>query len=220
MKTAKKQNAESLEEIAKKPLNIGIYVRKFAKNEKNTISVAKQRKRCEIAVKSRNWNVAKVYQGTNSIASDHDAYNQMMSDLREKIIDGITIFNINRIYRKNQDFLEILQMLENFRQDGHIFFSVFESLDNTTASGFFLLKNQIVYDLWYDRDLRDECTTSQGFDENKYIARQNEDIENFQRLAEESGNPNHRVLANNMRMNLLMRKVPLISTKPVDFLFP
>lgn len=217
-KNSKKKNKESLEDIAKKPLNIGIFVRAFDKNEKNTISISEQQTRCEIAVKSRNWNVAKVYQGTDSNDSDH-AYNEMMSDLKEKIIDGITVFKIDRLYRKNQDFLEILQMFKEFEQEKHIFFSAFDSLDNTTPTGVLFLNIQISHDV-YEKELRDECATSLGFDESKYTARQNEDIENNYRLADEYDNPHYLMIAGIMRIMQSYKKVPLTSTKPVDFLFP
>ena len=74
---------------------------------------------------------------------------------------------------------------------------------------------QISHDV-YEKELRNECTTSQGFDESKYTARQNEDIENTQHLVEQYDNQSYHAIVGVMKLMRSYKELPLISNAKID----
>lgn len=125
--------------------------------EKDFFSCESQEEKIKSFVKSQNgWQIFKVYSdaGYSGANINSPALKELLEDIRQKKIDIVFAYKIDRLTRSPKDFY---QLIEFFEQNNVSFISVTERFDTSTLAGR-LLRNIMLTFAQFERELTSERT--------------------------------------------------------------
>jgi len=114
---------------------VGVYVRVSTEEQaKEGISIDAQIDRCKAFCKARGWKVFKIYTdaGYSAGSLDRPALKDLVEDIKNKKLNILLVYKIDRFSRKLKD---LISSLEDLKSKGVNFTSVTEQIDTTTAMG-------------------------------------------------------------------------------------
>ena len=143
----------------KQSKNCAIYTRVSTDNqaEKEFSSCEAQEEKIRSFIKSQNyWKVFKVYSdagytGANTI---RPALRELLRDIKEKKIDLVLAYKIDRLTRLPKDFYQLIEFFEQYNVS---FISITERFDTSTPAGR-LLRNIMLTFAQFERELTSERT--------------------------------------------------------------
>jgi len=125
--------------------------------EKEFSSCESQEEKIRAFVKSQdNWQIYKVYTDTGYTGANlnRPALQELLEDIKQKKIDIVLAYKIDRLTRSPKDFY---QLMEFFEQNNVSFISVTERFDTSTPAGR-LLRNIMLTFAQFERELTSERT--------------------------------------------------------------
>lgn len=139
--------------------NCAIYTRVSTDNqaEKEFSSCEAQEEKIRAFIRSQNnWRVFKVYSDAGHTGANikRPALQELLEDIKQKKIDIILAYKIDKLTRSPKDFY---QMIEFFEQNNVSFISITEKFDTSTPSGR-LLRNIMLTFAQFERELASERT--------------------------------------------------------------
>jgi len=143
----------------KQTKNCAIYTRVSTDNqaEKEFSSCEAQEEKIRAFIRSQNnWRVFKVYSDAGHTGANikRPALQELLEDIKQKKIDIILAYKIDRLTRSPKNFY---QMIEFFEQNDVSFISITERFDTSTPSGR-LLRNIMLTFAQFERELASERT--------------------------------------------------------------
>ncbi len=118
-----------------------IYVRISEDRDGTALGVGRQEEDCRALCTARGWEVAGVYADNDVSAYDkrkkRPAYERMMSDLRDGVVNALAVYNIDRLYRQPRELNDLLDMTDSGRV---LFASVGGEYDLSTTDGRFMAR--------------------------------------------------------------------------------
>lgn len=115
---------------------VGIYVRvSTGPQAKEGYSIPEQKKRLTAYCQARDWQIVKVYVDAGYTGSnlDRPAMENLINDVKEKRIDTVLVYKLDRLSRSQKDTLYLIEDL--FLPQGVNFVSMQESFDTSTPFG-------------------------------------------------------------------------------------
>jgi site-specific DNA recombinase len=117
-----------------------IYTRKSSEEglEQDFNSLDAQREACESYVKSQQgegWRLVKTAYddgGLSGATMNRPALQRLLSDIRERLIDVVVVYKVDRLTRSLADFAK---MVETFDAHGVSFVAVTQQFNTTTSMG-------------------------------------------------------------------------------------
>ncbi len=139
--------------------NCAIYTRVSTdlQAEKEFSSCESQEQKIMSFIKSQNnWQVFKVYSdaGYTGANTNRPALLELLEDIKEKEIDIILSYKIDRLTRSPKDFYQLIEFFEQYNVS---FISITERFDTSTPSGR-LLRNIMLTFAQFERELASERT--------------------------------------------------------------
>jgi len=139
--------------------NCAIYTRVSTdmQAEKEFSSCEAQEEKIKSFVQSQdNWRIFKVYSdaGYTGANTNRPALQELLEDIKQKKIDIILAYKIDRLTRSPKDFY---QLIEVFEQNSVSFISITERFDTSTPAGR-LLRNIMLTFAQFERELTSERT--------------------------------------------------------------
>ena len=125
--------------------------------EKEFSSCEAQEEKIRSFVKSQNnWLVFKVYSdaGYTGANTNRPALQELLEDIKQKKIDIILSYKIDRLTRSPKDFYQLIEFFEQYKVD---FISITERFDTSTPAGR-LLRNIMLTFAQFERELVSERT--------------------------------------------------------------
>ena len=125
--------------------------------EKEFSSCEAQEEKIKSFVQSQdNWQIFKVYSdaGYTGANTNRPALQELLEDIRQRKIDIILAYKIDRLTRSPKDFY---QLIEFFEQNNISFISITERFDTSTPAGR-LLRNIMLTFAQFERELTSERT--------------------------------------------------------------
>jgi site-specific DNA recombinase len=125
--------------------------------EKEFSSCESQEEKIRSFIQSQNnWQIFKVYSdpGYTGANTNRPALQELLEDIKQKKIDIILAYKIDRLTRSPKDFY---QLIEFFEQNNVSFISVTERFDTSTPAGR-LLRNIMLTFAQFERELTSERT--------------------------------------------------------------
>jgi len=125
--------------------------------EKDFSSCEAQEEKIRAFIKSQdNWQIFKVYAdaGYSGANTNRPALQELLEDVKEKKIDIILAYKIDRLTRSPKDFYQLIEFFEQYKVD---FISITERFDTSTPAGR-LLRNIILTFAQFERELVSERT--------------------------------------------------------------
>lgn len=114
---------------------VAIYVRVSTEEQaKEGLSIDAQIDRCKAFCKARGWAVYQIYTdaGYSAGSTNRPALKNLLQDIKDKKVDILLVYKIDRFSRKLKDLISILEDLKSKKVN---FTSVTEQIDTTTAMG-------------------------------------------------------------------------------------
>ena len=117
-----------------------IYTRKSSEEglEQDFNSLQAQREACESYIKSQQgegWRLVKTAYddgGLSGATMNRPALQRLLSDIRERLIDVVVVYKVDRLTRSLADFAKIVEI---FDAQGVSFVAVTQQFDTTTSMG-------------------------------------------------------------------------------------
>jgi len=139
--------------------NCAVYTRVSTDNqaEKEFSSCEAQEEKIKSFVNSQNnWEIFKVYSdaGYSGATLERPALQQLLSDMKERKIDMVLVYKIDRLTRSPKDFYQLIEFFEQSKID---FISITERFDTSTPAGR-LLRNIMLTFSQFERELTSERT--------------------------------------------------------------
>ena len=139
--------------------NCAIYTRVSTdiQAEKEFSSCEAQEQKIRSFVNSQNnWQVFKVYSdaGYSGANTNRPALRELLEDIKERKIDVILSYKIDRLTRSPKDFYQLIEFFEQYKVD---FISITERFDTSTPAGR-LLRNIMLTFAQFERELVSERT--------------------------------------------------------------
>jgi len=125
--------------------------------EKEFSSCEAQEEKIKSFIQSQdNWQIFKVYSdaGYTGANTNRPALQELLEDIKQRKIDIILAYKIDRLTRSPKDFY---QLIEIFEQNNVSFISITERFDTSTPAGR-LLRNIILTFAQFERELTSERT--------------------------------------------------------------
>ena len=125
--------------------------------EKEFSSCEAQEEKIRSFVKSQNnWQVAKVYSdaGYTGANTNRPALQELLEDIKERKIDIVLAYKIDRLTRSPKDFYQLIEVFEKYNVS---FISITERFDTSTPAGR-LLRNIMLTFAQFERELTSERT--------------------------------------------------------------
>ena len=114
-------------------MKVGIYLRVSTQDQSTDL----QRREIEQYVKARGWDDIAIYEdkatGTNG---NRPSLKQLLSDARERKVDVLICWKLDRFFRSLKDLISTLQ---EFNELGVQFISLKDNIDMTTSAGRLML---------------------------------------------------------------------------------
>jgi len=130
--------------------------------EKEFNSCEAQELKIKNFVKSQNnWETVKVYSdpGYTGANIKRPAFQEMLEDIKQRQIDIILCYKIDRLTRSPRDFYQLIELFDKYTVD---FISVTERFDTSTPSGR-LLRNIMLTFAQFERELTSERVKDKMF---------------------------------------------------------
>ncbi len=122
-----------------RPCNIGIYLRISDDPDGTQTATARQLEDCSRFAASHGWNVQDVFEDIDISAYQRTAkrpeFERMIGAIRDKRIDGVLAWKMDRLSRRMRDFVRLDEQCEG---DGAFIASVIEGIDTRQATGRFV----------------------------------------------------------------------------------
>ena len=139
--------------------NCAIYTRVSTENqaEKEFSSCSAQEEKIRAFIKSQeNWKVYKVYSdaGFSGAILNRPALQELLDDIKQKKIDIVLVYKIDRLTRSPKDFYQLIEIFEKYNVS---FISITERFDTSTPAGR-LLRNIMLTFAQFERELASERT--------------------------------------------------------------
>ena len=139
--------------------NCAIYTRVSTENqaEKEFSSCQSQEEKIRSFIQSQNnWEIFKVYsdQGFSGATLNRPALQGLLEDIKQKKIDIILVYKIDRLTRSPKDFYQLMELFEKYNVS---FISITERFDTSTPAGR-LLRNIMLTFAQFERELASERT--------------------------------------------------------------
>ena len=125
--------------------------------EKDFSSCEAQEEKIRSFVKSQdNWQIFKVYSdaGYSGANLNRPALQELLEDIKQKKIDIVLAYKIDRLTRSPKDFYQLIEFFEKYNVS---FISVTERFDTSTPAGR-LLRNIMLTFAQFERELTSERT--------------------------------------------------------------
>jgi len=125
--------------------------------EKEFSSCESQEEKIRSFVESQdNWQIFRAYSdpGYTGANTDRPALQELLEDIKEKKIDLVLAYKIDRLTRSPKDFYQLIEFFEQYKVD---FISVTERFDTSTPAGR-LLRNIMLTFAQFERELTSERT--------------------------------------------------------------
>jgi len=140
-------------------LRCAIYARVSTDNqvEVEFNSCEAQEEKVKAFIKSQeNMEIYKVYSdaGFTGANINRPALNELLEDIKQRKIDIVIVYKIDRLTRSPKDFYQLIELFEKYNVD---FISVTERFDTSTPSGR-LLRNIMLTFAQFERELASERT--------------------------------------------------------------
>jgi len=140
-------------------LRCAIYTRVSTDNQAEVEfnSCEAQEEKIRAFVKSQeNMEIYKVYSdaGFTGVNLNRPALNELLEDIKQRKIDVVIVYKIDRLTRSPKDFYYLIEIFEKYNVD---FISVTERFDTSTPSGR-LLRNIMLTFAQFERELASERT--------------------------------------------------------------
>jgi DNA invertase Pin-like site-specific DNA recombinase len=123
--------------------------------EKEFSSCEAQEEKIRAFVKSQdNWQIYKVYSdpGYTGANTNRPALQELLEDIKEKKIDIVLAYKIDRLTRSPKDFYQLIEIFEKYNVS---FISITERFDTSTPAGR-LLRNIMLTFAQFERELTSE----------------------------------------------------------------
>lgn len=106
-----------------------------AQGEDGKVSLPEQERMAKACIESKGWRYVKTYEdnGFTGRNTNRPGLQEMLRDVRDKKIDVIVIFKLDRLSRKQRDTLAIIE--DDLLRNGVDLVSLNETLDTTTPWG-------------------------------------------------------------------------------------
>jgi len=145
-------------------MNCAIYTRVSTDNqaEKEYNSCETQEEKIRSFIKSQdNMEIYKIYSdpGFTGANLNRPALNELLEDIKQRKIDVVIVYKIDRLTRSPKDFYYLIEIFEKYNVD---FISVTERFDTSTPSGR-LLRNIMLTFAQFERELASEGISEQFF---------------------------------------------------------
>jgi len=122
------------------PRRCAIYTRKSSEEglEQDFNSLLAQREACESFIKSQageGWRLVKTAYDDGGLSGgtmERPGLQRLLSDIREKLIDVVVVYKVDRLTRSLADFVK---MVEVFDSNGASFVAVTQQFNTTTSMG-------------------------------------------------------------------------------------
>ena len=122
-------------------MKTGIYVRVSTEEQaKEGFSIRAQQEKLATYAKVMEWDAYKIYSDegiSGKNITDRPAINKMIEDIRNKNIENVLVFKVDRLTRNTKDLSDLLEI---FKKYDCSFNSLMESIDTQSASGRMFLK--------------------------------------------------------------------------------
>ena len=117
---------------------------------------AQEEKIKSFAQSQDNWQIFKVYSdaGYTGANTNRPALQELLEDIKQRKIDIILAYKIDRLTRSPKDFYQLVEFFEQYKVD---FISVTERFDTSTPAGR-LLRNIMLTFAQFERELTSERT--------------------------------------------------------------
>ena len=125
-----------------------------------------QEEKIRAFIKSQdNWQVAKVYSdaGYTGANTNRPALQELLEDIKERKIDIVLAYKIDRLTRSPKDFYQLIEIFEKYNVS---FISITERFDTSTPAGR-LLRNIMLTLAQFERELTSERTKDKLFERAK-----------------------------------------------------
>lgn len=106
-----------------------------AQGEDGKVSLSEQERMARAGIESKGWEYIKTYEdnGFTGRNTNRPALQEMISDIRQKKIDAVVIYKLDRLSRKQRDTMILIE--DVFLKNGVDVVSLNETLDTTTPWG-------------------------------------------------------------------------------------
>ncbi|PJE72759.1 MAG: hypothetical protein COV00_03530, partial [Candidatus Tagabacteria bacterium CG10_big_fil_rev_8_21_14_0_10_40_13] len=125
--------------------------------EKEFSSCEAQEEKIRAFIQSQNnWRMYKVYSdaGCTGANTNRPALQELLEDIKQKKIDIILAYKIDRLTRSPKDFYQLIEVFDKYQTD---FISITERFDTSTPAGR-LLRNIMLTFAQFERELTSERT--------------------------------------------------------------
>ncbi len=118
----------------KRPLVFG-YVRVSTENQLENYSIDEQVQRIQSYCQAKDWVLLKVYTdgGFSGGNTDRPALQQMLTAIRQRSIDAVVVYKLDRLSRSQKDTLTLIE--DDFLAHGTDFVSINENFDTSSPFG-------------------------------------------------------------------------------------
>ena len=119
-----------------KKVRVAIYVRVSTKEQAlEGYSISEQTDRLKKFADAHNWMIVKIYTdaGHSGADTNRPELQEMISDIKEGIIDKVLVYKLDRLSRSQKDTLDLIENV--FLKNSTDFESMTEKLDTSTAHG-------------------------------------------------------------------------------------
>ena len=122
------------------PIRAGIYLRISTLDQKEGHGIQMQKTKCEAMATVKGWSISKVYkdEGISGTVNETErpAFSQLLKDAKNKEIDAVIVYALDRLGRRTQI---VLRTIENLDNQGVKVVSCRENLDTSTPTGTFMV---------------------------------------------------------------------------------
>lgn len=114
---------------------VGIYTRVSTQEQVEGYSLSEQENRLKAYCVARDWTIANVYSdaGFSGGNINRPALQKLINDIRNKKIDTVVVYKLDRLSRSQKDTLNIIEDI--FIKNSINFISINENFDTSTAFG-------------------------------------------------------------------------------------
>lgn len=122
--------------------NVGIYARISADRDGTALGVERQLNDCRRLAQNRGWTVGAEYVDNDVSAyagKPRPEYQRMIADLEHGRIDGVVVYNTDRLYRQPRDLEDFIDLTQRLRISRNLA-TVSGDIDLSTSDGQFVAR--------------------------------------------------------------------------------
>lgn len=128
-------------------VRIGAYARISLDDENDQLGVGRQCKDIDALAQLRGWDVHDYYVDNNISAYksnvEREQFNRLLTDLENGKIDGVVVYDIDRLVRQPLDLEKVISIYE--KREGLIFATIQGSIDLSTPDGLTMARVMVVF---------------------------------------------------------------------------